>query len=368
MLNKYIKVYDWYIIRKYLGTFVFTIAIFIVVIVVFDVSEKLDNFIKGHATVSEIIFEYYAGAVPFYIDMLFPLMNFLAVIFFTAKMANQTEIIPILTSGASFNRFLRPYAICATLIFVIALLAELFLIPYTNRLKNVFENKYNLVVEDPTKNDVHIQLDPHTFVYMQSYEPNTHNGYMFVLEKFNGSDMKQKLTANTITYDSLRSKPQHRVWTIHNFTVRYVNGLREKMVNGTVKDTVLDMVPDDFVGHSNLYTAMSTSELNTNIEKENLRSTGALKDMLLVKYERYTHPLAAFVLTLIGVALSSRKVRGGVGLPLGIGFFLCFAYIVVDRFAVVFATKGGLPAILAVFITNVLFGILGYYLLRNAPK
>jgi lipopolysaccharide export system permease protein len=368
MLNRYIKVYDWYIIRKYLGTFIFTVAIFVVVIVVFDISEKLDNFLKNHVSLQEIVFEYYAGAIPFYVDMLFPLINFLSVIFFTAKMANQTEIVPILSGGASFNRFLRPYFICSSLIFIIALFSELFLIPYTNRLRTTFENRY-IVLDDPTKSDVHIQLDKQTFVYMASFDSNTRTGYQFVLEKFKGDEMREKLTANRIVFDSVKSvKTQKRVWTIHDYSVRYVNGLREKMVPGTQKDTVLDMLPADFVLHSNIYTAMSMNELNTNIRKERVRSTGVLNDMLLVKYERFTHPFASFVLTLIGVSLSSRKVRGGVGLPLGIGFFLCFAYIVVDRFADVFATKGGLPPILAVFITNIVFGLLGYYLLRKAPK
>jgi lipopolysaccharide export system permease protein len=361
-LDRYIKIYDWYIIKKYLGTFVFTIAIFIVVIVVFDISEKLDNFLKNNVTLHQVIFQYYAGCIPFYIDMLSPLINFLAVIFFTAKMANQTEIVPVLSGGASFNRFLRPYFMCASLIFIITLFSELYLIPYTNKLKITFENSY-VVIDDPTKSDVHIQLDKNTFVYMGSFDNNTKTGYQFTLEKFKGDVMLQKLTANSISYDSLK-----HVWSFHGYDVRYVNGYREKMAHGEKKDTVLDMVPGDFVLHNNIYTAMSMHELNTNIEKESIRGTGVLHDMLMVKYQRFVHPLAAFVLTLIGVSLSSRKVRGGVGLPLGIGFFLCFAYIVVDQFANVFAVKGGMPPIIAVFIPNTLFGLLGYYLLRKAPK
>lgn len=362
LIDKYIKVFDWYIIKKYLGTFVFTIGIFIVVIVVFDVSEKLDNFLKNNVSLNQIIFQYYAGSIPFYIDMLSPLINFLAVIFFTAKMANQTEIVPVLTSGASFNRFLRPYFICATLIFTISLFADLYLIPYTNKLKNTFENAY-VIMDDPTKVDVHIQLDKHTFVYLQSYDSNVRTGYNFVLEKFDGDIMKQKLTAPRIVFDSLK-----KVWSIKDYQVRYINGLKEKMVSGAKKDTALDMRPADFVLHNNMYNAMSMKELNTNIEKEKIRGTGVLNDMLFEKYYRFVHPFAAFVLTLIGVSLSSRKVRGGVGLPLGIGFFLCFAYIVVDRFANVFSLKGGIPPIIAVFIPNLIFGLLGYYLLRKAPK
>ncbi|RKR85242.1 lipopolysaccharide export system permease protein [Mucilaginibacter gracilis] len=362
MLNKYIKVFDWYIIKKYLGTFVFTIAIFVVVIVVFDVSEKLDNFLKANVTLNQIIFQYYAGSIPFYIDMLSPLINFLAVIFFTAKMANQTEIVPILSGGASFNRFLRPYFICASLIFTVSLFADIYLIPFTNQLKNTFENSY-VVLEDHTKVDVHIQLDKNTFVYMQTFNDDIKTGYMFTLEKFNGDVMKQKLTANSIGYDTVK----HR-WTMHGVDVRYVNGLREKMVHSETKDTVLEMVPADFVLHNNIYNAMSMSELNKKIDNESMRGTGVLYDMLFEKYYRFVHPFAAFVLTLIGVSLSSRKVRGGVGLPLGIGFFLCFAYIVVDRFANVFSLKGGLHPIIAVCIPNLLFGLLGYYLLRKAPK
>lgn len=363
MLNKFIKVYDWYIIKKYLGTFVFTIAIFVVVIVVFDVSEKLDNFLKNNVTLHDIIFEYYAGCIPFYIDMLSPLINFLAVIFFTAKMANQTEIVPFLSSGASFNRFLRPYFICASLIFIVSFFADIYLIPYTNKLKTTFENVY-VVIEDPTKSDVHIQLDKQTFVYMASFNSNEHTGYQFVLEKFDGDELKQKLTANRITYDSLKNK-----WTIHDYAIRYVSGLKEKMVwQGTSKDTVLDMHPTDFVLHDNIYTAMSTNELNNNIRKETIRGTGVVNNMLFEKYKRFVYPLASYVLTLIGVALASRKVRGGVGLSLGVGFFLCFAYIIVEQFAFVFSIKGGLPPIIAVFIPNAVFGLLGYYLLRKAPK
>jgi len=363
MFNSLVKTYDRYIIRKYLGTFVFTIAIFVVVIVVFDISEKLDNFLKNNVTLHDIIFQYYAGCIPFYIDMLSPLINFLAVIFFTAKMANQTEIVPFLCGGASFNRFLRPYFICATLIFTVSFFADIFLIPYTNKLKTTFENKY-VVIEDPTKSDVHIQLDKHTFVYMQTFDPNIHTGYQFVLEKFNGDELKEKLTANRITYDSLKNR-----WTFHDYAVRYVNGLREKMIwQAAQKDTVLDMRPADFVLHDNIYTAMSTAELNNNIKKETIRGTGVVNNMLFEKYKRFVYPLASYVLTLIGVALSSRKVRGGVGLSLGIGFFLCFAYIVVEQFAFVFSVKGGLPPVIAVFIPNLTFGILGYYLLQKAPK
>src|ERR1700712_700273 len=169
-LYRYLKIIDWYIIKKYLGTFVFTLGIFVVITVVFDISEHLDNFLKNHSSIEEIAFKYYAGFIPFYITLLSPLINFLAVIFFTAKMANQTEIVPILSGKVSFNRFLRPYFMCATLIFVVSLFANIYLIPFTNNLKITFENSHNFNGDDPTKSEVHIQLDTNTFVYVQSYD------------------------------------------------------------------------------------------------------------------------------------------------------------------------------------------------------
>ena len=365
VLHRYLRVIDRFIIKKYLGTFVFTLGIFIVVTVVFDISEHLDNFLKNHSTLEEIVFKYYAGFIPFYMNLLSPLINFLAVIYFTAKMANQTEIVPILSGKTTFNRFLRPYFICATLIFIVSLFANVYLIPYTNKLKITFENSHNFNFDDPTKVDVHIQLDKHTFVYLQNYDNSIHTGYQFILEKFDNDQLREKLVANSISYDSLK-----RVWTLKNYTIKYVNGLKEKYVDSSSrqKDTVLDMKPTDFIVYDNQYTAMATSDLNKAIVKEEIRGTGALKEMKYDLYQRFVYPLSSYVLTLIGVAISSRKVRGGIGLPLGIGIFLCFGYIVIDRFAFVFAVKGSLPPIMAVCLPNGIFGLIGYYLLLKAPK
>jgi len=365
LYNKYVKTIDRYIINKYLGTFVFTLGIFVVISVVFDISEHLDNFLSKHATFKEIAFQYYAGFIPFYINMLSPLINFLAVIFFTAKMANQTEIVPILSGKASFNRFLRPYFIAATVIFIVSFFANVYLIPYTNRLKNDFENSHGFNGDsDPTKSEVHLKLDKHTYVYLQSFDPSIHTGYTFIMEKFNGDDLKEKLFASTIVYDSLK-----KVWALNDCTIRYVNGLREKQLFHVHKDTTLDMRPPDFdVLHDNSYNAMSLSVLNTDIDKERIRGSGVLNNMLFEKYNRFIYPFSTFVLTLIGVSISSRKVRGGIGLPLGVGIFLCFAYIIVNKFAFVFAEKDTMAPLVAAFMPNVLFGALGYYLLYKAPK
>ena len=363
MLGKYIKIIDWYIIRKYLGTFVFTMAIFTVVIVVFDISEKLDDFLEHNAPVSKIIFEYYAGFIPFYLNFLSPLINFIAVIFFTAKMADQTEIVPILSSGVSFKRFLWPYFISSFIIFAVTLVFNLFIIPHTNELKVNFENVYVDPKEDKSKMYTHMQLDKNTYVYIENYDNSTDIGYRFSLEKFKGKELTEKWIAERISWDSVKHS-----WKIQGYSIRKISGLKEKMISGTEKDTVLDMRPVDFAVYDNLYETMDMKELNTRIEKEKIRGTGILVNLRLEKYKRFVYPLSAFVLTLMGVSLSSRKVRGGIGLPLGIGIFLSFTYIVSIQFSTMFSLKGGLPPLIAVFIPNILFGALGVYLMIKAPK
>jgi len=362
LLNRYLKIIDWYIIKKYLGTFIFTLMLFIVISVVFDISEHMDNFLTKGATLKQIIFQYYAGFVPFYMDLLSPMINFIAVIYFTAKMASQTEVVPILSGKVTFARFLRPYFVAAFVIFLVSFFAKVYLIPFTNKLKLDFENSHGFY-GDASKNDIHLQLDKNTYVYVQTYDKFSHTGYMFSMEKFNGDVLREKLVATNIVYDSLK-----KVWTFKNYSVRYINGMRERLTPSQIqKDTVLDLRPTDLIVNNN-YPAMSLSELNKNIEKEKLRGGGDLKDMENEKYRRFIYPLSSFVLMLIGVSVSARKVRGGIGLPLGIGLFLCFAYVVVDKFAVVFALKTSLPPLVGAFIPNLVFGILGLYLLYKAPK
>ncbi|WP_419800977.1 LptF/LptG family permease [Mucilaginibacter sp.] len=363
LTKRYLKIIDWYIINKYLGTFVFTLGIFLVIIIVFDISEKLDDFLKNHLSFWFVVTHYYFGFIPFYLNFLSPLINFIAVIFFTAKMADLTEIVPILSGGASFNRFLRPYAFSATIIFLVSLIFNVYIIPHTNQLKSTFENTYVSNGNNQQQSEVHMQLDKKTYIYVQSFDEAQKTGYQFALEKFDHDSLRQKTTATRIVYDSLK-----HVWSLMDYSTRYVNGLKEKLVSGTKKDTILDVKPSDFQAHNNLYDAMPMKELNTNIEKEKIRGTGIMVDLLYEKYQRFVYPLSSYILTLIGVAMSSRKVRGGIGLPLGIGIFLCFAYIVTVQFSKVFALKGGLPPIIAVFIPNIIFGILGLYLLKKAPK
>ncbi len=358
-----LSIIDRYIIRKYLGTFVFTMAIFTVVMVIFDVSERLDDFLEHKAPLSKIIFEYYAGFIPFYLNFLSPLINFIAVIFFTAKMADQTEIVPILSGGMSFNRFLRPYMISAGLIFLVTFAFNLYIIPKTNKLKIGFENVYVKPKDSNTKSSTHMQIDKNSFVFIESFDNDQKVGYKFILEIFEGQELKSKLIADKISWDSLKNN-----WTIHNYTIRNIDSLKEEMIRGAAKDTTLDMSPNDFQVYDNIFDAMDLDELNARIEKEKMRGTGYMVNLKLEKFKRFVYPFSAFVLTLMGVALSSRKVRGGIGLSLGVGIGLSFTYILFIQFANMFSLKGGLEPLIAVLIPNTLFGILAVYLLIKAPK
>ncbi len=360
-----IKIIDWYIISKYLGTFLYTLTLFVVIIIIFDLSEKLDDFLSANLTFWQVVTLYYAGSIPFYVNMLSPLINFIAVIFFTAKMADQTEIVPILSGGVSFNRFLLPYFVSAFIIFSVNLASNLFILPYTNQLKNSFENTYVKKNASPSKNNIHMKLDANTYIYMDSFDNKTKKGSRFSLDNFKGDVLTKKLVAEEIQYDSLK-----RTWRLTNYSVRYINGLKETFVRELVKpkDTILDMRPDDFSAYDNIFENLSNKELSEKIRKEKTRGTGIWNDLLFEQYKRYLHPLSAFVLTLIGVALSSRKVRGGVGLPLGIGILLSFGYIVMNQFAKMFSLKGGTSPLFAVLAPTLFFGLLGYYLLRKAPK
>lgn len=360
-----LKILDRHIIGKYLGTFIYTLTIFVVIIVIFDLSEKLDDFLRNNLTFWQVVSLYYAGSIPFYVNMLSPLINFIAVIFFTAKMADQTEIVPILSGGVSFNRFLRPYFISAFIIFAVNLAANLYILPYTNTLKNTFENTYVKQGSPSVKGQIHMKLDKNTYIYIEGFDNKTKIGTKFILDNFEGDVMRKKIVAESIAWDSTK-----RSWKMSNYTIRNIDGLKETFITGgdKKKDTILDMRPDDFSAYDNIYENLSNRELSEKIRKESTRGSGIMNDLLFEQYKRYLQPLSAFVLTLIGVALSSRKVRGGVGLPLGIGIFLSFGYIVLNQFAKMFSIKGGIPPLFAVLLPTILFGILGYILLIKAPK
>ncbi|SMO68123.1 LptF/LptG family permease [Solitalea koreensis] len=354
---------DEYIINKFLSTFFFTLAIFVIIIAVFDLTEKLDDFLKGSATVTQIIFDYYINFLLFIISSLSPLIIFIAVIFFTAKMANNTEIVPILSSGVSYLRFLYPYFLCAAFLAIISFVANAYIIPPATRTKIDFEHTYFKKNYEYKGRNKHFKLGNGTFAYLESYTVRENVGYRFSLEKFKGDTLYYKLMSNRILWDSVK-----KVWKIDTYTIRHIDGLKERMESGNVLYMKMNLSPRDFQKQDDDRGSLTLPQLNKTIEFEKMRGTGNVSKYEMDRYRILLTPLSVFILTAMGVTLSSKKVRGGVGLALGLGIGLCFLYILLMQFTVIFSVQGGLPTYISAWIPHIFFGSLAYYLYRIAPK
>lgn len=357
------KKLDVYIIKKFLGTFFYAIALLAIIIIIFDFSEKVDDFIEKKPSVYAIIFQYYANFIPFFINKFSALFTFIAVIFFTSKMAADTEIIAILNSGVSFKRLLRPYLMAATFLAVLSFMLTNFIIPATSKNMEDFQKKYLKAEKYNKKNNIHIQIDPGVFAYVENFNTKDKKGFRFTLEKFNDKGMTYKLSSDVLQWDSIR-----KIWHLEKWVKRYITDKGERLTKGATFDTTLNLKPDDFTIDVDYAIYMNFGQLNDFIKNERMRGSGNLLKFLVEKHSRIAFPFATIILTIIGVSLSSRKVRGGIGLNLGIGITVCFAFILFMQVTTVFATFSNLPPIIAVWIPNVLFGMLGLYLLRIAPK
>ncbi len=358
-----IKKIDWYIIRKFLGTFFFTLALIIAIAVVFDMSEKIDDFIEKQLSLKTIFLEYYLYFIPYFANLFAPLFIFIAVIFFTSKMASQTEIIAILNSGVSFWRFLVPYFVAATVLVLISLAVNNLVIPPANQHRIDFEQMYINKPFHFSGRNIHRQIHPGNFVYFESYNAERNIGYKFSLEQFKEGKLIYKLNADHINWDTTTNH-----WVIHNWMSREINGLNEVLKTGQKKDTVLNLYPKDFGKKITLIETMDYFELNEFIEQEKSKGSDLINVYLVAKYSRISLPFATFILTLMGVSLSSRKVRGGIGMNIGIGVALSFSYIMFMQIANTFATSGSVPVMLAVWTPNILYGILSIILIIKAPK
>lgn len=355
---------DFYIIRKFLGTFFFSIALIISISIVFDFSENVDEFIEKNAPTEAVVFDYYLNFIPYFANLFSPLFVFISVIFFTSKMASNTEIIAILASGISFRRMLRPYLISSLFLGILSFYLNNFLIPESNKKRLNFRYTY---INNPYKNEdhnIHLQLDSNSYAYMESYNTERDVGIKFSLEKFDKKGaLRYKLLGDFVKWDTTKDK-----WVIQNYYERYIDGLSEKINRGLAKDTVLNMVPKDFVNRDEDVEMLDYSELNAKIEEEKFRGSKMVVWYEVEKYKRQAFPFASVVLTFIGVAIASRKVRGGIGMHLGFGLLISFTYILFMKVTQTFSTNGGLDPIIAMWIPNILFGILAAYLLKKAPK
>ena len=366
MQTPHVKILDRYIIRKFLGTFLFIILIAVLIVVIFDLSEKIDKFLTKQIPLKEIVFDYYAGFIPWIVNSFSPLFVFISAIFFTSKLAQNSEIVAMLAGGISFRRLMAPYMFSAGVIALLSLLLGLYVIPPANKHRLDFENKYiktQAIAADNMRN-IHYQIAPGEFVYVEQFSRWANTAYRFTLEHIENHKIVSKISAESAAWDSTRGG-----WTLKNYFIRDFYGESEMVRTGRQLDTVINLTLEDFYRRQNAVESMSGRDLNDLIEVQRLRGDALIKRSLIEKNSRIAMPFSAFVLTVIAVSLSSRKKRGGLGLNIGIGLALSFSYILFMKFSQMFVTKGIIasPA-LALWIPNILFAIVAVILYKLAPK
>ncbi|MFA5972342.1 MAG: LptF/LptG family permease [Lentimicrobiaceae bacterium] len=358
-----LKKIDIYIIRKFLGTYFYSILLLTVIIIIFDISEKIDDFIEKDAPLHAIIFQYYLNFIPYFVNMFSSLFTFIAVVYFTSRMASNTEIVAILNAGISFWRMLVPYMISGVFLTLLSFGLMNYVIPYTNRDLRAFEKQYIKNPFQTNEMNLHMQLEPGTYIYVENFNSVAKTGYRFSLEKFDSTGLTLKLKADMITWDSIQNR-----WKMTNYVSRKINPQGETIYQSRETDTVMAFTPSDFMVDIEDAKMMTYNQLNKFIEREEMRGSTLTGQFNLEKYKRLTFPFANLVLTFIGVALSSRKVRGGIGMHLGMGIAIAFTFILLLQVTSVFAIFGNLPTAIALWIPNILYSIVAIVLLRMAPK
>lgn len=355
-----LKKIDIYIIKKFLGTYFFAIALIISIAVVFDINEKLDSFLN--APLKAIVVDYYLNFIPYFANLFSPLFTFIAVIFFTSKLADNSEIIAMLSSGISFRRLMIPYMISAAIIAGVTFYLNSYVIPPANVTRIEFQNKYVKNKKVDYASNIQLQVEPGIIAYMSRYDNNTKTGYRFSLEKFEGKILKSRLTAQTVTYDSAYH------WIIKDYMIRNFNGMREELTRGSRLDSIITIEPSDFLISRYDSELMTTSALKTYIDRQKKRGVANIKDFEIEYEKRFAMTAASFILTVIGMSLSSRKVKGGMGVNIGIGLLLSFSYILFSTVSSTFAVSGATSPRIAVWLPNIVYSIIAVYLYRKAPK
>lgn len=355
---------DIYIIKKFLGTFFFAIAMLMFITVIFDLSEKLDEFMENNAPPRSIVFDYFLNFIPYFAALIAPLFTFIAVIFFTSRMAYNTEIIAILSSGVSFRRLMIPYMIAASVIVILNIYLNQRIIPHSNKVRFDFEEEYyHSTPKGFSDRNVHKQIEPGIYVYLESYSTSNDYGRKFSIEKFEDGELVSKMISQDIKWDTAKKK-----WRVRNYMIRdYVDG-EQIITKGKKVDTTLNMHPDEFRRRENALEAMDVQELDNFIDQQLMQGATNVNALLVEKHRRVASPFSTFILTLIGVSVSSRKVRGGIGMHIAIGLLLSTSYILFMKFSSEFAIGGNLPPILAVWIPNFLYAIISLFLYKLAPK
>ena len=354
---------DWYIIKKFMGTFFFTLGLILLIVIIFDISEKIDDFLEHELTLKSIIFDYYFNFIPFFGNLFSPLFIFISVIFFTSKMANDSEIIAILNSGMSFTLLLKPFLISAIILGLLSFLLGNFIIPPSNVKRINFENKYIKNKRYANEKDIHMQIMPGQYIYMQSFNSRRNIGYKFTLENFQDGELISKLKSDYIQFDSIKN-----IWEINNYQIREFLNNKQNISKGRRLDTILNLHPDEFTKRISLVETMNMFELNDYIAEEKLKGSKQLVYHKIERHKRNAFPFASIILTVIAVAIASRKTKGGTGIHLGIGIVIAFSYILFMQISTTFATNSNLDPALAVWIPNLCYIILASILLYTAPK
>ncbi|MEO9021940.1 MAG: LptF/LptG family permease [Ginsengibacter sp.] len=362
------KTIDWYIIKKFFVTFLFCIIAMTAVVIIVDLSEKTDDFAKTGLSYKTIITDYYFGFLPRIDAMLFPLFIFLAVIFFTSAMANRSEIIAILSTGINFGRFLRPYIVGGLFFTLFLWWCNQYVLPQANQKWATFNAKYidfnyGGYVNTSTLRDKYFKLDSFSYAGLRYYDTVSRSGSNFFIQRFRNNSLVYNLRASSITWDTATKK-----WRLNSVVERRINGLRQKLTDTSVLQMNFNFKPRDLQRDEYMKDKLSTPELNEFIKLEKLRGSGDVNALLLEKNNRNANPVSVFILTIIGACIASRKIRGGSGIHLALGVLVCVLYILVGRFASVFALKGNFNPIIAAWLPNVAFGILAWYLYKRASR
>ena len=363
-MDKWVRKMDWYIIKKFLGTYFFAIALIISIAVVFDVNEWIDNFINNKAPVKAIIFDYYANFIPYFSNLFSPLFVFISVIFFTSKLAENSEIIAMMSTGMSFKRLLRPYMISAAIISIMTYGMGAYVIPKGNVTRLNFEDRYKKKKKQEYVRNVQVEVDSGVIAYMERYENYNKTAYRFSLDKFVDKKLVSHLTARSATYDTTTVNK----WTLKNYMIREMDGMKETITKGERLDSIIKMEPQDFLIMKGKQETMTSSELSAYIERQRRRGFANIKEFEIEYHKRIAMSFASFILTIIGVSLSSRKVKGGMGMYLGAGLALSFSYILFQTVSATFAVNGNASPFLAVWVPNIVYTIIAIYLYRKAPR
>jgi lipopolysaccharide export system permease protein len=355
---------DWYIIRKFLVTFFVSILFLAVLIIIFDISEKIEDFIKKEAPIHEIVFDYYLNWVPYFINQYAPMFVFLTVIFFTSKMTQDSEVVAILSGGISYHRFALPFVLSALFIAVMSLELGQWVLPHANGVRVEFEQKYNSWRKVKIGHDMHYKLEDDRFVYLESFSSYNNTAYNFTLEDLSEGRLHSKISAESAQFDTVSG-----VWHLRNWVVReYDEGMRDHIRSGRQMDTTLSLTRDDFFMNKFTIQRLNKRELNQLIETQKMRGDASVNMALIEKNNRLSMPFSTIILTIIGLALCTKKKRGGMGWNLAAGTALAFSYILFMQFSEMFVITDTLPASIAIWLPNYLYTIIAIVLYVKAPK